>query len=99
MSKIGYFQYVKKKSTSSIIQLTFNKKIETLWLMIAVTSRALILRQLIFKKSQSTHTFHNERKKVFEPTFVLEAKGKTKSNHEVLGLWQRSLRLHDVIDF
>ena len=29
----------------------------------------------------------------------LKAKGKTKSNHEVLGLWQRSLRLHDVIDF
>ena len=29
----------------------------------------------------------------------LKAKGKAKSNHEVLGLWQRSLRLHDVIDF
>ena len=31
--------------------------------------------------------------------FVLESKGKTKSKHEVLGLWQRSLRLHGVIDF
>ena len=29
----------------------------------------------------------------------LKAKGKTKSNHEVLGLCQRTLRLHDVIDF
>ena len=29
----------------------------------------------------------------------LKAKGKTKSNHEVLGPWQRSLRLRDVIDF
>ena len=60
---------------------------------------AIILRQLKFKKSLSTHTFHNERKKVFEQMFFfLKAKGKTKSNHEVLGLWQRSLRLHDVID-
>ena len=29
---------------------------------------------------------------------ILFLKGKTKSNLEVLGLWQRSLRLHDVID-
>ena len=29
----------------------------------------------------------------------LKAKGMTKSNPEVLGLWQRPLRLHDVIDF
>ena len=35
---------------------------------------AIILRQLKFKKSQSTHTFHNERKRVFEPMFVLESK-------------------------
>ena len=55
---------------------------------------AIILRQLKINKSQSTHTFHNERKKVFEPMFV-----KTKSNHEALGLWQHSLRLHDAIDF
>ena len=37
---------------------------------------AIILRQLKFKKSQSTNTFHNERKKVFEPMFVLESKRK-----------------------
>ena len=60
---------------------------------------AIILRQLQFKKSESTHTFHNERKKFSNRYLVLKAKGKTKSNHEVLGLWQRSLRLHDVIDF
>ena len=60
---------------------------------------AIILRQLKLKKSQSTHTFYYERKKVFEPIFDLKAKERTKSNHEVLGLWQRSLRLHDVIDF
>ena len=29
----------------------------------------------------------------------LKGKGKAKSNHEVLGLWQRSLRLRDVINF
>ena len=38
----------------------------------------IILRQLKFKKSQSTHTFHNERKKVFKPMFVLESKMKDK---------------------
>ena len=36
----------------------------------------IILRQLKFKKSQSTNTFHNERKKVFEPMFVFESKRK-----------------------
>ena len=39
---------------------------------------AIIVRQLKFKKSQSTNTFHNERKKVFEPMFVLESKRKDK---------------------
>ena len=29
----------------------------------------------------------------------LKAKGKTESKHEVFGLWQRSVRLHDVIVF
>ena len=58
---------------------------------------AIILRQLKFKKSQSTHTFHYERKKFSNRCLFLKAKGKTKSNHVVLGLWQRSLRLYDVI--
>ena len=39
---------------------------------------AIILRQLKFKKTQSTNTFHYERKKVFEPMFVLESKRKDK---------------------
>ena len=56
-------------------------------------------RHLKFKKSQSPHTFRNERKKNSNRCLFLKAKGKTKLNHEVLGLWQRSLRLHDVIDF
>ena len=49
----------------------------------------IILRQLKLKNSQSTNTFHNERKKVFEPMFVLKSKRK--------GLWQRPFRLHDGI--
>ena len=36
-------------------------------------------------------------KKFSNQCLFLKAKGKT--NHEVLGLWQRSLRLHNVIDF
>ena len=39
---------------------------------------AIILRQLKLKKSQSTHTFHYERKNVFEPMFVRESKRKDK---------------------
>ena len=55
---------------------------------------AIILRQLEFKKSQSTYTFHYERKKVSELMFVLESKRKAK-----IKSWQRSLRLQDIIDF
>ena len=44
---------------------------------------AITLKQLKFKKSQSTNTFHNERKKTFEPMFVLERQWKEKANHEV----------------
>ena len=61
---------------------------------------AIILRQLKFKQSQSTNTFHNERKKFSNQCAFSKSKGQTKStNHEVLGLWQRSFRLHDVINF
>ena len=60
---------------------------------------AIILRQLKFEKSQSTNTFHNERKKFSNRCSFSKAKGKTNSNHDVLGLWQRLLRLHDVIAF
>ena len=60
---------------------------------------AIILRQLKLKKSQSTNTFRNERKKCSNRSSFSKAKGKTKSNHEVLGLWQHSLHLHDVNAF
>ena len=40
----------------------------------------------------------NEKKFSIRCLF-LEAKGKKKSNHEGLGLWQRTFRQHDVIDF
>ena len=60
---------------------------------------AIILRQLKFKKSQSTNTFHNERKKFLNRCLLLKDDRKTKANHEVLGLLQRSLRLCDDIDF
>ena len=39
---------------------------------------AIILRQLKFKKSQSTNTFHYERKNVFEMMFVLKSERKDK---------------------
>ena len=39
---------------------------------------AIILRHPKFKMSQSTNTFHYERKKVFEPMYVLESTMKDK---------------------
>ena len=77
MSKIGDFHYVKNKiykfrHLACIQQENRNA--------VAYDYRdvAIILRQLNFKKSQGTHTFHNERKKVSEPMFVLESKRKDK---------------------
>ena len=40
-----------------------------------------------------------DEKKFSNQCLFLKVKGMTKSNQEVLGLWQRSLRPHDVIDF
>ena len=39
------------------------------------------------------------QKRFSDQCLFLKAKGKTKTNHEVLGLWQRSLRLHHVNAF
>ena len=39
----------------------------------------IILRHPNFKKSQSTNAFHNVRKKVFKPMFVLESTKKTQN--------------------
>ena len=53
------------------------------------------LRHPKFKKSQSINTYHNEHKKFSNRCLFLKAKGKTKSNHEVLGI--SPFRLADVI--
>ena len=64
MSKIRYFHSVKNKIEKfhhlACIQLENRNAV-------AYDCRdvAIILRQLKFKKSQSTHTFHYERKKSF----------------------------------
>ena len=90
MSKIGYFHYVKNEIDKfchlACIQLE-NRNV------VAYDCRevAIILRQLKFKKSQSTHTFHNERKNVFEPTFVLESKRKEKASGNVHYVYMTSL--------
>ena len=64
MSKIEHFHYLKNEIDKfrhlACIQLEN-------WNAVAYDCRdvAMILRQLKFKKSQSTNTFHNERKKSF----------------------------------
>ena len=101
MSKIEYFHYFKNK-IDKFRHLAFIQVENRNAVAYDCRDVAIILRQLKFKKSQSTNTFHHERiieKKFSSRCLFLQAKGKTKSNHEVLGLWQRSLRLHDVIDF
>ena len=65
-----------------------------------------VLKERTFGQSSALLKSHRvpipsimNEKKFSNRCLFLKAKGKTKSNHEVLGLWQRSLRLHDVIDF
>ena len=98
MSKIGYFHHVKNE-IDKFRHLACIQKENRKAVAYECRDVAIILRQLKFKKSQSAFTFHNERKKFSNRCLFLKAKGKTKSNHEILGLWQRSLRLHDAIDF
>ena len=98
MSKNEYFHYVKNEVDKfrhlACIQYE-NRNV------VAYDCRdvAISLKQLKLKKSQSTNTFHNEQKKFSNCCSFSNANGKTKSNHEVLDLLQRSLRLHDVIVF
>ena len=77
MSKIGYFHYVKNKIDEfrhlACIQQENRNAVAYDCLDVAI-----ILRQLKFKKSQSTHTFHNERKTNFETMFVFESKRQDK---------------------
>ena len=58
---------------------------------------AIILRHPKFKKSQSINTSIMSAKKFSNRYLFLNAQGKTKSNPEVLGLWERPFRLGDVI--
>ena len=78
MSKIEYFNHVKNKidrfSHLACIQKENRNAVDN-----DCRDVVIILKQLKFKKSQSTNTFHNERKKVFEPMFVLERQWKDKS--------------------
>ena len=55
---------------------------------------AIILSQLKFKKSQTSIMNEN---KFLNLCLFLKAKGTTKSIHEVLGLWQRSLRQNNMM--
>ena len=98
MLKIEFFHHVKNEIDKSRHLACIQKENRN---AVAYDCRdvAIILRQLKLKKSQSTSTFHNEGKKFSNRCLFSKAKGKTKLNHEVLGLWQRSLRLHDFIAF
>ena len=77
MSKIEYFHYVKNKIDKFRHLACIRYEIRD---AVAYNCRnvAIILRQLKFKKSQSTNTFHYERKKVFKLMFVPESKRKDK---------------------
>ena len=73
MSKIGYFHYVKNKIDKFRHLACIQQENR-----IAVAYDCRDVAIIVKKKSQSTHTFHNERKKVSEPMFVLESKMKDK---------------------
>ena len=77
MSKIGHFHYGKNEidKFSHLACIQYENRNTVAY---DCLDSAIILRQLKFNKSQSTHTFHNEQKKVFEPIFVLESKRKDK---------------------
>ena len=78
MSKIEYFNHVKNK-IDRLRHLACIQKENRNAVAYDCRDVAIILKQLKFKKSQCTDTFHNERKKVFEPMFVLERQRKDKS--------------------
>ena len=77
MWKVGYFHCVKNKIDKFRHLAYIQLENRNAWTY-DCRGVAIILRQLKFKKSQSAHTFHNERKKFFEPMFVLESKRKDK---------------------
>ena len=73
--EIGYFHFVKNKIDKFRHLACIQYKNRNA-LAHDCSDVGIILRQLKFKKSQITHTFHNERKKVFELMFALESKRK-----------------------
>ena len=77
MSKIEYFHYVKNK-IDKFRHIAFIQVENRNAVAYDCCEVAIILRKLKLKKSQSTNTFHYERKKVFKPMFVLESKRKHK---------------------
>ena len=98
MSNIEYFHYVKNE-TDKFCHLPCIQYENRNAVAYDCRDVAIILRQLKFKKSQGTNTFHYEREKKSNRCSFSKAKGKTKSNQEVLSLWQLSLRLYDVVGF
>ena len=77
MSKIEYFHYVKNK-IDKFRHLACIQQENRNAMAYDCRDVAIILRQLKFKKSLSTNTFHYERKKVVKPMFDLESKRKYK---------------------
>ena len=77
MSKIEYFHHVKNEIENFCHFACIQKENRN---AVANDCRdvVIILRQLKFKKLQSTNIFHNGRKEVFVPMFVLESKRKDK---------------------
>ena len=96
--KFNFFIMWTIKLTSSIIQLAFDKKIETLWLMFTVTSRNTCDNSNLNSHRVPIPSIINKIRFSNGCSFS-KAKWKTKSKHAVLGLWQRSFRLHNVVTF
>ena len=101
MSKIWYFFYVNNKIDNIRHLACIQSENRN---AVACDCRDVAIYYIFWDNSNSkSHrvpipSIMNE-KKFSNRCLFLKAKGKTKSNHKVLGLWQRSLRIHDVIDF
>ena len=78
MSKIEYFHYVKNEKDKSrhLAYIQWENRNAAAYDCHDVSE---ILKQLKFKKSKSTNTFHNERKKSFR-TCVRSRKQKERQN-------------------
>ena len=79
MSKIGYFHYV-KNLIDKFRHLAYIQLENRNGGAYDCRGVAIILRQLKFKKSQSTYTIHNERKKFSYRCLFLKAKERQNQN-------------------